>query len=89
LVAKIPADAKLIPGHGPVSTLEDLKAYHAMLVETTGLVRERIAAGKTLDQAKAEGLPEKWKDWGSGFISTDRWIEIVHRSLSKSSPTGR
>ncbi|MGH7151242.1 MAG: MBL fold metallo-hydrolase [Planctomycetota bacterium] len=89
LTGKIAPDAKLIPGHGPVSTLEDLKAYHAMLVETTGLVRERIAAGKTLEQAKAEGIPPKWASWGSGFISTDRWIEIVHRSLSKAGTPGR
>ncbi len=89
LIGKIPPDAKLIPGHGPVSTLEDLKTYHSMLVETTGLVRERIAAGKTLDQAKAEGLPEKWASWGWNFISADRWIEIVYRSLSKASPGAR
>jgi hypothetical protein len=22
-------------------------------------------------------------DWGSGFIDTETWIEIVHRSLGK------
>src|SRR5687767_10399330 len=39
LITKIPADAKLIPGHGPISTLDDLKAYHRMLIETSGIVR--------------------------------------------------
>lgn len=83
VLRRIPADAKVIPGHASLSTVEDLKAYHGMLVETTEVVRRRMAEGKTLDQVRAEGLPEKWASWGTGFISADRWIETVHRSLSK------
>ena len=82
LIAKIPASAKLIPGHGPLSTIDDLKAYHHMLVETTGIVRQKIAAGKTVDQIKTEGLPAEWKSWGNGFIKTDMWLELVYRSLT-------
>ena len=83
VIDELPADAAIIPGHGPLSTLDDLKAYLGMLVETTNLVRDKMEAGKTLEQIKAEGLPEKWKDWGSGFISTDFWIETIHKSLSR------
>lgn len=83
LLGKIPAGAKLIPGHGPISTLDDLKSYHHMLVETTSIVRQKIDAGKTLEQIKSEGLPAEWKPWGAGFIKTDMWIEIVYRSLTK------
>ena len=39
-----------------------------MLQETTDIVRQKIAAGKTLEQIKSEGLPEEWKPWGTGFI---------------------
>lgn len=83
LIRQLSPDVKIIPGHGPLSTLDDLRLYHRMLVETTSLIRLRIAAGKTLEQIKAEGLPEQWKSWGSGFISTERWIEIVYNSLTK------
>ncbi|HKV36170.1 MAG TPA: MBL fold metallo-hydrolase [Pyrinomonadaceae bacterium] len=82
LITRIPADAKLIPGHGPISSLDDLKAYHRMLVETTAIVRDKIAAKKTLDQIKSEGLPAEWNSWGTGFIKTDLWLEIVYRSLT-------
>jgi cyclase len=82
LVNKIPADAKLIPGHGPLSTLDDLKSYHRMLQQTTEIVRQKIAAGKTLDQIKSEGLPDEWKPWGQGFIKTDRWVETIYKSLT-------
>ncbi len=82
LLEKIPAGAKLIPGHGPISTLNDLKAYHRMLVETTGIVRQKIAAGRTLAQIKSEGLPAEWSSWGAGFIKTDMWLELIYRSLT-------
>lgn len=82
LTTKIPAGAKLIPGHGPISTLDDLKAYHRMLVETTAIVRQKIEAKKTLAEIKSEGLPAEWNSWGAGFIKTDQWLELVHRSLT-------
>lgn len=83
LIDQLSPDVKIIPGHGPLSTLADLKDYHHMLTETTEIVRKRMAAGKTLDQVKADGLPEEWERWGTGFLSTERWLEIVYQSLSK------
>jgi glyoxylase-like metal-dependent hydrolase (beta-lactamase superfamily II) len=82
LITRIPADAKLIPGHGPISTLDDLKSYHRMLQQTTEIVRGKISAGKTLDQIKSEGLPAEWAPWGAGFIKTDRWVETIYKSLT-------
>ena len=83
VIARLPADVKIIPGHGPLSTLADLKAYHRMILDTTDVVRKRISAGKTLRQIQADGLPDKWQKWETGFISTDRWIEIIYKSLTK------
>jgi cyclase len=85
IISKLPADVKIIPGHGPLSGAEGLKLFHRMLVETTDIVRKRMAAGKTLDQIKAEGLPEEWKSWGSGFIKTDLWLTLVYNSLTLNS----
>ena len=82
IITKIPEGAKLIPGHGPISTIEDLKNYHRMLQQTTEIVRQKISAGKTLEQAKSEGLPAEWAPWGTGFIKTDRWIETIYKSLN-------
>lgn len=82
IIGKITADSKLIPGHGPISTVDDLKNYHRMLEQTTEIVRKKIAAGKTLDQIKSEGLPEEWKPWGTGFIKTELWVETIYRSLT-------
>lgn len=83
LIRQIPPDAKLIPGHGPLATLDDLKAFHRALVETSDLVQKEMKKGRSLDEIKKAGLPEQYKEWGSGFIKTDMWIEILHRSYSK------
>ena len=90
VIAEIPADAKVIPGHGPLSTVEDLKGYHRMLVETRDVVSQGMAAGKSLEDLQAAGLPEEWKEWGSGFIDTKAWIATIHASLesAKKNPGG-
>ena len=80
IIQAVPEDAKLIPGHGPLSTRADLQAYYRLLVESSDVVLDAMKAGKTLDEIKKAGLPEKFKEAGTGFIKTDMWIEIVHRS---------
>jgi glyoxylase-like metal-dependent hydrolase (beta-lactamase superfamily II) len=81
IMKDLPVGVKLIPGHGPLATVEDLKLYHRMLVETTDIVRRQKQAGKTLEQIKAQGLPAEWNNWGTGFIKTPQWIELIYRSL--------
>ena len=83
VVAKIPADAKIIPGHGGLATAEDLRKFHAMLAKTTDYVRAEIAKGLTLEQAKQAGLPDEWKSYASDFITVDKWVETVYTSLKK------
>lgn len=82
LIQMIPSDAKIIPGHGPVSTIDDLKDYNNMLIDTTLIVRKHMDEGKSLADIKKAGLPEKYKEAGSGFINTDAWIETIYRSYS-------
>lgn len=83
IIGRLPAGVKIIPGHGPLSTIEDLKLYHRMLLETIDIVRKQAEAGKSLEQIKAAGLPDTWKSWGTGFTKTDFWIELIYRSLKK------
>lgn len=83
LIKTLPADAKLIPGHGPLATLDDLKTYHQLIVESSKIVTDAMEKKKSLDEIKKAGLPEKFKSAGSGFIKTDFWIEMVYRSYSK------
>ena len=83
VLEKIPADAKIIPGHGTLATVDDLKKYHAMLQETTAIVKAGIAERKSLEDLKAAGLPNEFKEFGTGFIKTDRWIETIYNSATR------
>lgn len=82
IMAQLAPDAQIIPGHGAMATPADLKNFHQMLLETTAHVQRGMTSGKTLEGLKKDGLPEKYKAWGSGFINTEAWIETIYRSLS-------
>lgn len=83
LLVKIHADAKLIPGHGPLASHSDLKNYHSLLTDTVKIVSDGMKAGKSLEDLKKAGLPDRFKEAGSGFIKTDAWIETIYKSYSK------
>jgi cyclase len=78
VIAWLPADAKIIPGHGALSTLEDLKRFRDFVAESIAVVEKDIAAGRTLNQVKSNELLEKYKQWNNGA----RWLEAVYKSLT-------
>jgi glyoxylase-like metal-dependent hydrolase (beta-lactamase superfamily II) len=77
ILEEFPANARVIPGHGPLSTMDDVRTSRDMIVETADIVRGRMAAGKSLEEIQAEGLPESYDPFDWDFISTDTWIETV------------
>lgn len=80
-IKSLPDDIKVIPGHGPLGTIDDLQNYHNMLEETIGIVSKSKESGKSLDDIKAAGLPDKWSSWSWSFVTTERWIEAIYNSL--------
>ena len=88
VLENLPADAQVIPGHGPLSTVDDLRLYHRMLGETIATVRSRMEDGATLEEVQAAGVGSEWDGWGEGFISTERWLETIYRSLSSDTGGG-
>jgi cyclase len=85
VLAGLPKDVRIIPGHGPLAGRAELERFVVMMRETESLVRQKKAAGKTLDQVKAEGLPEKFKAWGEGFVTPDLWLHTLwNNGLSRS-----
>ncbi|HWZ42965.1 MAG TPA: MBL fold metallo-hydrolase [Candidatus Saccharimonadales bacterium] len=87
VLAEVPDDVKIIPGHGPLGTKADLRKFITMLKETSAAVEAGIKKGKTLDQLKKEKVLAPWDAFGKGFINNDLFTEILFDSLSKK-PTG-
>src|SRR5271165_2630532 len=81
VIAQLPADVKVIPGHGPVSNLDDVRAYLAMLKGTRDVVQKALKDGKTLDQMKQAKLLDPWKKY-SGDVSEDAFVETLYNSLT-------
>ena len=80
--SQLPADVKVIPGHGEVSNLDDVRAYVKMLKETSGAVQKAIDKKETVEQMKQEKILEPWKKWSGGFIDQDKFIETLYNSLT-------
>ena len=81
ILAKLPQGAKIIPGHGPLSERKDLEAYRAMLVESRDLVRAWKKRGLTLEQAKEQGMPEKYASFAWEYMSGESWIETLWQGV--------
>jgi cyclase len=82
VIPKLPADVKVIPGHGDVSNLEDVRQYLHMLKETRAAVQNGMQQGKTLAQLKQEKVLDPWKKWSNDFISADAFIETIYNDSS-------
>ena len=81
-IAQLPPDVKIIPGHGPISNLDDVRNYIKMLKETREVVAKALQAGKTLDQMKQAKLLEPWKKLSGGFVKDDAFLETLYNSLT-------
>jgi len=82
VIPQLPPDVKVIPGHGPVSNLDDVRAYLKMLKDTRDAVQSALKQGKTLEQMKQEKILDPWKKYSGDFISEDAFLETLYNSLT-------
>jgi glyoxylase-like metal-dependent hydrolase (beta-lactamase superfamily II) len=83
LLGEIPPDAKIIPGHGPLATVEDLRKFHKMMVETTAIVEAGVKAGKNARKMKSEKVLAAYSSWGKGFLNEDAYIDLLYKDLTR------
>lgn len=76
-------ETKIIPGHGALSNRSELQQYRDVIKKFRDEVWSLIQQGKNLEEIKTL-QPGKATDeiYGSGFISPDRFAEIVYNSLT-------
>jgi cyclase len=80
--AQLPADVKVIPGHGALSNLDDVREFVKMLKETSAVMQKAIDSHKTLEQMKQEKILASWQKWSNDFLSSDAFIETLYNSLT-------
>src|SRR6266446_1006330 len=80
--AQLPPDVKVIPGHGALSNLDDVRAFTKMLKETTAVVQKALNDHKTLEQMKQEKILAPWAKWKGDFVNEDAFIDTLYNSLT-------
>ena len=87
LIPQIPPDAKIIPGHGPVSTLADVKKFRSTLDEIVALVAKNLRQGKTLEEMQKENLLAPYAAWQGGFLKPEQFLVTVVKDLQSGQPS--
>ena len=82
VLSMVPADVKVIPGHGPLSTPPDVRKFLDMLKDTRAIVAAAVQKGQTPQQMKDAHILAKYDDLGKGFIKTDQWIDVLYADIT-------
>jgi cyclase len=87
VLSMLPADAKVIPGHGALSDKAGLTKFRDTVRNTLAAVEAGQRTGRSAEQLKADKILAEWDSWGQGFIKTDVWIDTLVKELAM--PRGR
>jgi len=86
VLSMVPPDTRFIPGHGPVSTGDDVRRFLKMMTDTRAIVAAGVKQGKTAEQMKQEKVLAAYEEqWSMGFIKTNDWIDVLYDDVTHSS----
>ena len=74
---------RILPGHGPLATREDLREWRKMLATIYDRVKKAVASGKNLEQIKAERPTKEWNQrFPRSFVTSDHVLEEAYRAAT-------
>jgi glyoxylase-like metal-dependent hydrolase (beta-lactamase superfamily II) len=86
VLPQIPEDAKIVPGHGKISTRADIFRGLEVLKGMKAVVETAIRDGKTLQQLTAERPFDQWRgsvpEWSSSDKSLDGLVRNFYREVA-------
>lgn len=88
LLAWLPRDAIVVPGHDQPESYETLRQYRDLIAQGIELVEDAVAAGQALEEVQAAGLPERWRSW-VGVIPPEMFLESIWASVEAGPPRER
>jgi glyoxylase-like metal-dependent hydrolase (beta-lactamase superfamily II) len=73
---------KFIPGHGPLASQTDIGNYLSMLKGVRANIKKLMKQKKSLEEIiQAKPTAKYDAEWADGFLSPEKFIEIVYSSL--------
>jgi glyoxylase-like metal-dependent hydrolase (beta-lactamase superfamily II) len=86
VLAMVPADIRIIPGHGALASVVELAEFRDMIERTRDSVRARLDNGATIDEVVADGLEPRDAAFDGGFITQEAWIRTIDASIRPQAP---
>jgi cyclase len=78
---------RIIPGHGPVAVDRDLRQWRDMLETVHQRVKASVAAGRSLEQVKAERPTKEWDErFPESFVTSLHVVEETYRAVTSPPP---
>ena len=83
-LAMIGERTRVIPGHGPLGTPSELRAYRDMLSTVTARIKKMIAAGRGREEIVASGASAEFDaKWSTRFINGERFRAMLAADLMR------
>lgn len=77
-------DTKFIPGHGPLSGVDELRTYLDLLRTARQRIQALIDDGLSEDEVVVEDpMREFNEDWGGGFMNPETFTRLAYQSLGR------
>lgn len=81
MLKSFPEDVVIIPGHGELTNMAELKQFSAMLKYSIARVSQALASGKSEKEILTMGIGEQYKGLAWQFISEDFWLKTLIKDL--------
>jgi glyoxylase-like metal-dependent hydrolase (beta-lactamase superfamily II) len=75
------SDTRIIPGHGPLASPDDLRAYRDMLMAVRDKVQTMVNGGASVDEVLGSNPTAEFGSTWSG--EPERFVRLVYHSLAK------
>ena len=81
IIAQIPDDVVVIPGHGKLTNKVEFKAFATMIDFSIKRVEQALAEGKSEADILKMGIGEKYKSKSWSFITEEKWLKTLVKGL--------
>jgi len=81
VIAALPEDVLIIPGHGEDGSMSEYRKFHDMLVKTTELVRAEAGTGKDAATLAKEDILKEWSSFEGSYVDRAGWIDYLVKGL--------
>jgi glyoxylase-like metal-dependent hydrolase (beta-lactamase superfamily II) len=84
VLARSDAGTQIIPGHGPLGTPDDLRAYLDVVRRARERIQSLIDQGRSEEEVIAARPTAEWDaQWGAGFMNGETFTRLAYQSLSR------